>query len=128
VVAHPFPSSCLFLFGTKDHRVNRYPSPPPASSSGSAIELVVPTKHKMATAHDNFVQKLAEGELESGSEKGQIDHLDGEKGLPSLTMPASRVFQAPEWIRALSPEERATREKHLLRKLDTRLMPMITLM
>lgn len=38
------------------------------------------------------------------------------------------VFQPPPLVRAMTPEERAEREKKLVRKIDLRLLPMIILM
>lgn len=37
-------------------------------------------------------------------------------------------FQPPELVRKMTPEERAEREKKLVRKIDLRLLPMIILM
>lgn len=38
------------------------------------------------------------------------------------------AFQPPEIIRNMTPEERALKEKKLLRKIDLRLLPMIVIM
>jgi len=88
----------------------------------------------MATAHDNFEKSVVERGLESGSEKEQTKYVDeqehakhaDENALPPTI--SRRVFQAPEFIRNMSPEERATIESRLKRKIDARLMPMIILM
>ncbi|ESZ98468.1 MFS transporter [Sclerotinia borealis F-4128] len=42
--------------------------------------------------------------------------------------PGPRVLQPPEWIAALSPEERVDLESKLKRKIDLRLLPMVILM
>ncbi|KAK4191170.1 major facilitator superfamily domain-containing protein, partial [Podospora australis] len=39
-----------------------------------------------------------------------------------------RRLEAPPWIQALSPEERALREKQLKRKIDIRLLPAVIIM
>ncbi|PNY25406.1 Pantothenate transporter liz1 [Tolypocladium capitatum] len=53
---------------------------------------------------------------------GQIKHLD------QTSTSASRVFQPPEIVRKLSPEQRDELERKLIRKIDSRLLPMIMLM
>ncbi|KAK8041999.1 hypothetical protein PG993_006522 [Apiospora rasikravindrae] len=46
----------------------------------------------------------------------------------SLEVAQRRLLQAPPIIAVLSPEQRADLEKHLVRKIDWRLLPMIVLM
>jgi hypothetical protein len=50
----------------------------------------------------------------------------GEPGI--IAAPTSRRFEAPEFIRNWTPEERHAAEKRLKAKIDLRLMPMIILM
>lgn len=83
----------------------------------------------MAPAHDNFEKGLPAPEMDSGSDKArvqEIDKLGAEPGL--LTVPTARRFEAPEFIRNWTPEERHAAEKRLKTKIDLRLMPMIILM
>jgi len=76
----------------------------------------------MASTHDTFEKDLGVSTLDSGSdEKNHSHHVDGAE-------PAARVFQAPEFIRNMSPEQRASVELSLRRKIDLRLMPMIVIM
>lgn len=51
---------------------------------------------------------------------------DKKNGTVSIT--ATRTFEAPEWIRNLTPEERAAAEAALRKKIDLRLLPMVVLM
>jgi hypothetical protein len=84
----------------------------------------------MASVHDNFEKGLA-GEMDSGSDKAQIqevDRLGQESGLAATATGGSRVFQAPEFIRNMTPQERHSAESRLKAKIDMRLMPMIILM
>jgi hypothetical protein len=86
---------------------------------------------KMASAHDNFEKGLAPREMDSGSDKAQVqevDRLGQESGLVGMTTGQSRDFQAPEFIRNMTPEERHSAESRLKAKIDLRLMPMIILM
>jgi len=83
----------------------------------------------MATAHNNYEKFLA-GDVDSASDgKGQSHHVDmkGSTTAPAISQ-ASRTFQAPEFIRNMTPEERHAVEAKLKRKIDLRLMPMIILM
>ncbi|CZR59831.1 related to nicotinamide mononucleotide permease [Phialocephala subalpina] len=90
----------------------------------------------MTSALDNFEKGLAHNDLDSASEgKGTNQHIDhvgkDEKGgvLEAGVSPQERrIFQAPELVRNMSPEEREYAEKRLRRKIDARLMPMIVLM
>jgi hypothetical protein len=79
----------------------------------------------MATAHDNYEKGLVGGDIESGSDdKGRIqlvDHDGKDVGVP-------RTFEAPEYVRNMTPEQRIEIEGRLKRKIDIRLMPMIVLM
>jgi len=79
----------------------------------------------MATAHDNFEKGIAAPE-DSGSDKARVEEVDKAAGV--LTTGRSRVFEAPEFIRNWTPEERHAAETKLKRKIDIRLMPMIVLM
>ncbi|KAF4629961.1 hypothetical protein G7Y89_g8185 [Cudoniella acicularis] len=47
---------------------------------------------------------------------------------PAIATTPSRVFEAPEFIRNMTPEQRLKVENSLRRKIDMRLMPMIVLM
>lgn len=90
----------------------------------------------MASALDNFEKGLAHTDLDSASEgKGtnqHIDHVgkDGKGGVleAGVSSQERRIFQAPELVLKMSPEERELAEKRLRRKIDARLMPMIVLM
>lgn len=57
---------------------------------------------------------------------------DNEKGLADQISNISgahiRTFEAPEWIRNLTPEQRAAAETKLVRKIDFRLLPMVIMM
>ncbi|KAH8596451.1 major facilitator superfamily domain-containing protein [Bisporella sp. PMI_857] len=81
----------------------------------------------MATAYDNFEKGLGSGGAESGSEgKGNEDQIDVSQNVS--TAPPAKRFEAPEFIRNMTVEERARVELKLRRKIDLRLMPMIVLM
>ena len=72
-------------------------------------------------------------DADSSSSKEHPQHVDhahdhDTKAAPAIALDGERTFQAPEWIRNLTPEERHSVEAKLKRKLDTRLMPMIVLM
>lgn len=74
------------------------------------------------------------GKIDSASDEEartqQIESND-EKFSHAATLPpalAAKVFQAPEFIRIMTPEQRLEVESRLKRKLDLRLMPMIVLM
>jgi hypothetical protein len=87
----------------------------------------------METTDDKFEKGLASGDLESGSDNAKNQHIHvegGDTNAPALTAAAlgGRTFEAPEWIRNLSLEERHSIEANLKRKLDIRLMPMIVIM
>ncbi|KUJ11861.1 pantothenate transporter liz1 [Mollisia scopiformis] len=84
----------------------------------------------MSTAHDNFEKGLglSNADAESGSDgKVTNQHIDL-VGNEAVSQRPTRVFQAPELIRSMTPKERETAEKRLRRKIDLRLMPMIVLM
>ena len=85
----------------------------------------------MATAHDNYEKGLSGSDVESGSDgKGQSHHVDTKDpaGAPDVSLRPTRTFEAPEFIRNMTPEERMEVESRLKRKIDFRLMPMIILM
>jgi hypothetical protein len=71
-------------------------------------------------------------DMDSASEeKSRIQHIDGDKSSPvdaANTAAPARVFQAPEFIRNMTAEERIAIENRLRRKIDIRLMPMIVIM
>ncbi|KAI9641853.1 hypothetical protein NHQ30_009720 [Ciborinia camelliae] len=65
--------------------------------------------------------------------KLQLDHIeDGNKESSTASAagikPGHRVLQPPEWIAALSPEDRLDLEFKLKRKIDLRLFPVVILM
>lgn len=73
----------------------------------------------MTSGNDDLEKDFGKEEVETlygqvGSEKGNAD-----------AAVAARTFEAPEWIRNLTPEERLEVETRLKRKIDLRLMPMI---
>jgi hypothetical protein len=83
----------------------------------------------MASAHEDFEKGLSAPEMDSGSDKAQVQEIDmvgGRRG--NIAVPVSRRFEAPEFIRNWTPEERQHAEKRLKAKIDLRLMPMIILM
>ena len=84
----------------------------------------------MATAHDIYEKGLVGGDIDSASDgKGQSHHVDAKDGtLPATSIRPTRTFEAPEFIRNMTPEERKSVEAKLKRKIDFRLMPMIILM
>jgi hypothetical protein len=85
----------------------------------------------MASTHDNYEKGLAGGDVDSGSDgKGQSHHVDRKDlaGPPAVSLRPARTFEAPEFIRNMTPEERHAIESKLKRKIDFRLMPMIILM
>lgn len=87
----------------------------------------------MATAHDNFEKGLglSNGDAESAGSDGKVtnQHIDdaGKDGVQPGLSP-TRVFQPPELVRNMTPEQRILAEKKLRQKIDLRLMPMIVLM
>jgi hypothetical protein len=74
----------------------------------------------MNPAHDNLEKGLHAPEMDSGSDNRDPHGLG--------TVPTERRFEAPEFIRNWTPEERHAAEKRLKAKIDLRLMPMIILM
>ncbi len=88
----------------------------------------------MASAIENFEKGISKADIEhdSGSEgKGTNQHIDhvGEKGvLHGISPQPTRLFQPPELVRNMTPEQREAAESRLRRKIDMRLMPMIVLM
>jgi hypothetical protein len=83
----------------------------------------------MAPAHDDFEKGLPAPEMDSGSDKARMQEIDIVGGDPGiLAVPTPRRFEAPEFIRNWTPEERHAAEKRLKAKIDLRLMPMIILM
>jgi hypothetical protein len=74
---------------------------------------------------DDFEKGIAAGEIESGSDgKGPTT---SERENPAVEARRTRSLQAPEFIRNMTPEERAAVEARLKWKIDLRLMPMIIL-
>jgi hypothetical protein len=85
----------------------------------------------MATAHDNYEKGLVGGDIESGSDKGNIQHVDHDgKGveIPAVATASRPAFEPPELVKNMTPEQRIETEAKLKRKIDIRLMPMIVLM
>ena len=75
----------------------------------------------------DHLEKGLAAEPDSGSDgKGHVQQLDDIK--PQVSLKPTRTFQAPEFIRKWSPEQRLETEKRLVRKIDLRLLPMIILM
>ena len=86
----------------------------------------------MAEPHDNYEKGVIGRDIESSSEgKGQSHHVDnGEKDAsdaPAVALRSTRTFEAPEFIRNMTPEERLAVEARLKMKIDLRLLPMIVL-
>lgn len=82
----------------------------------------------MATAHEMFEKGLTANDMDSGSDKGRTQEIDTVERGPEVVTSKSRVFEPPELVKAMSPEQRAAAEKKLKAKIDLRLMPMIVLM
>jgi hypothetical protein len=83
----------------------------------------------MAPAHDDFEKGLSAPEMDSWSDKARVQEVDSVGKEPGiLAVPTARRFEAPEFIRNWTPEERHAAEKRLKAKIDLRLMPMIILM
>jgi hypothetical protein len=84
----------------------------------------------MAYVHDDF-EKAPSGEeveladLASGTKGQHVDSYGKDKTVSSVT--PARALEAPEFIRNMTPEERAKMEIRLKRKIDLRLMPMVIL-
>jgi hypothetical protein len=75
---------------------------------------------------DDFEKGIAAGEVESGSDcKGP--NASELKAQDTAGAVRTRTLQAPEFIRNMTPEERAVVEARLKWKIDLRLMPMIIL-
>jgi hypothetical protein len=74
---------------------------------------------------DDFEKGIAAGEVESASEGKGPTTSEQEAAAPRARR--TRTLEAPEFIRNMTPEERATVEAKLKRKIDMRLMPMIIL-
>lgn len=61
--------------------------------------------------------------------KIQIEHVDGQSPhLEAGTFKQQRVMEPPELVKGLSQEERTSLEKHLVRKIDIRLLPAVVIM
>jgi hypothetical protein len=84
----------------------------------------------MASGHDKLEKGHGDGGVESGSDdKTQSQHIDGKNSyIPAVSSPPRRIFEAPEFIRNMTAEERYRVESSLRRKIDMRLMPMIIIM
>jgi len=85
----------------------------------------------MAAAHDEYGKGLEGGDIDSGSDrKGQSQHIGVQDPsyVPEAAIQPRRTFEAPEFIRNMTPEKRKAVETRLKRKIDLRLMPMIVLM
>ncbi|KAH8685760.1 major facilitator superfamily domain-containing protein [Tricladium varicosporioides] len=70
--------------------------------------------------------------VESDSDKGVVQEIDnhgkGSPTSPDVVAAPTRVFEAPESVRNMTPEQRLETENRLRRKIDIRLMPMIVIM
>lgn len=77
-------------------------------------------------AGHHFGHSPGSNEFEMGAEKDSE-----EKGLATQISNISAIrtqnFEAPEWIRNLTSEDRSAIEAKLVRKIDLRLLPMIIL-
>lgn len=82
----------------------------------------------MAPSHEDSEKGLSVPEIDSGSDKARVQEIDTVGGPEVIAVPESRRFEAPEFIRNWTPEERQHAEKKLKAKIDLRLMPMIILM
>jgi hypothetical protein len=84
-----------------------------------------------STTHDDDKGHVA-GDMDSASEeKGRIQHIDSDTSPHENgtgTAAPARVFEAPEFIRNMTAEQRLGVENRLRRKIDARLMPMIVIM
>lgn len=75
--------------------------------------------------HEEFEKGIAAGEVESASEgKGAAA---SERETADAGAVRTRIHEAPEFIRNMTPEQRLEVENRLKRKIDFRLMPMIIL-
>lgn len=83
---------------------------------------------EMDPAHKNLEKGLHAPEMDSGSDKARVQEIDSREPRVLGTVPTARRFEAPEFIRNWTPEERHAAEKRLKAKIDLRLMPMIILM
>ena len=85
------------------------------------------TSVKNRTAHTMENDKVQEEYIDyNGDNKIISRHVSDTTLDPSSS--AQRRREAPPLIQALSPEERSQAEKHLVRKIDARLLPMVILM
>ena len=82
----------------------------------------------MNPAHDKLEKGLHAPEMDSGSDKARVHEVDNRDSRGLGTVPTERRFEAPEFIRNWTSEERHAAEKRLKAKIDLRLMPMIILM
>lgn len=77
-------------------------------------------------ASNLFGHSPGSNEFQMGAEKDSE-----EKGLATqisnISAIRTHVFEAPEWIRNLTSEQRSAVEAKLVRKIDLRLLPMIIL-
>lgn len=83
------------------------------------------------TVHDKLEKGLGDLGVDSGSDdKALPTHVEGSDAniISDVSSRPARIFEAPERIRNMSPEERQSVESRLKRKIDMRLMPMIILM
>jgi hypothetical protein len=88
----------------------------------------------MTSTNDHLEEGLGGGGLNPNpnlDDKVQSEHIDEGKGIfnpaAESKMP-ERIFEAPESVRNMTPEQREAAEAKLRRKIDMRLMPMIILM
>jgi hypothetical protein len=83
------------------------------------------------TPHDKLENGLVDTGVESGSDdKAHPKYVEGNdtNNISDVSSRPAPIFEAPERIRNMTPEERHSVESSLKRKIDMRLMPMIILM
>ena len=76
--------------------------------------------------------QAADSKPDKEFEAGGAEHLDSDKPPPYVqakpTEGGRQGLVPPELVAAMTPEQRKTAEKALVRKIDIRLLPMIVLM
>lgn len=81
----------------------------------------------MSSSDDHLEEGRNYGGRMDPDDKAQIEQVDDVKNRV-VSSPPTRIFEAPEFIRNMTPEEREKAELRLRQKIDMRLMPMIILM
>ncbi|KIW04982.1 uncharacterized protein PV09_04144 [Verruconis gallopava] len=64
----------------------------------------------------------------SFEDKSEIGHAENALSEPTTTKSASATMEPPDLVKAMSQEERIAFEKHLVRKIDIRLLPAVVIM